>query len=107
MLTCVLVHAGLHHGSTIYNALRGRKVEEDDIHIKLMEAYPEVSGWIYAALGVVAFTLSIVATQIWDTAGTPFWLTAVAVALPAIYILPTTFLYANTGVAVCCGSFLV
>jgi len=99
MLTSVLVHAGLHHGRTIYNAVSGRKGEEDDIHQKLMEAYPEVHGWIYAALGVIAFGLSIVATQVWNT-GTPFWVTMVAVMLPAVYILPTTFLYANTGIAV-------
>ena len=103
MLTSVLVHAGLHHGRTIYNAVLGRKGEEDDIHQKLMEAYPEVPGWIYAVMGAVAFGLSIVATQVWHT-GTPFWVTIVAVMLPAIYILPTTFLYANTGIAVCCGS---
>ena len=103
MLTSVLVHAGLHHGRTICNAVLGRKGEEDDIHQKLMEAYPEVPGWIYATLGVIAFSLSIIATRVWDT-GTPFWVTMVAVMLPAIYILPTTFLYANTGIAVCCGS---
>ena len=103
MLTSVLVHAGLHHGRTIYNAVFGRKIEEDDVHQKLMEAYPGVPGWIYVALGVIAFGLSIVATQVWDT-DTPFWVTAVAVMLAAIYILPTTFLYANTGIAVCRGS---
>jgi len=106
MLTCVLVHAALHHGSTIYNGLLGRKVEEDDIHLKLMQAYPEVPGWIYAALGTVAFSLSIIATQVCKT-GTPFWVTILAVMLPAIYILPTTFLYANTGVAVCFCLFRV
>jgi len=100
MLTCVLVHAGLHHGNTIYNALTGKKGEEDDIHQKLMQAYPEVSGWIYGTLGTIAFSLSIIATQVWDT-GTPFWVTILAVMLPVIYILPAIFLYANTGVAVC------
>ena len=105
MLTSVLVHAALHHGSTIYNVLLGRQGEED-IHLKLMQAYPEVSGWIYAVLGVVAFSLSIIVSQVWDT-GTPFWVTILAVMLPAIYILPTTFLYANTGVAVCYCSFRV
>jgi len=106
MLTSVLVHAGLHHGSTIYNAVLGRKGEEDDIHQKLMEAYPEVPGWIYAALGVIALSLSIVTTRVWDT-GTPLWVTAVAVMLPVIYILPTTFLYANTGIMVCYCPFRV
>lgn len=99
MLASVLVHAVLHHGSTIYNALLRRKGEEDDIHLKLMQAYPEVPGWVYAALGVAAFSLSIIATKIWNT-GTPLWVTALAVTLPGVCILPTTFLYANTGIAV-------
>jgi len=102
IFTCVLVHAVLHHGSTIYNALLGRKEEEDDIHQKLIQAYPEVSGWIYTALSVVAFSLSIIATQAWNT-GTPFWVTILAVMLPIVYILPTIFVYANTGIIVCCG----
>jgi len=102
MLTCVLVHAGHHHGNTIYNGITGKKGEEDDIHQKLMQAYPEVPGWVYAALGTIAFSLSIIATQVWHT-GTPFWVTILAVMLPVLYILPTIFLYANTGVAVCCG----
>jgi len=102
IFTCVLVHAALHHGRTVYNALLGRKGEEDDIHQKLMQAYPEVSGWIYAALSAVAFSLSIIATLAWNT-GTPFWVTILAVTLPIIYILPAIFLYANTGITVCCG----
>jgi hypothetical protein len=100
MFTCVLVHAALHHGSTVYNALLGKKGEEDDIHQKLMQAYPEVSGWIYFALSTTTFSLSIIATQVWNT-GTPFWVTMLAVMLPIIYILPTMFLYANTGITVC------
>ena len=72
MFTCILVHVVLHHGSgTVYNALLGKKGEEDDIHQKLMEVYPEVSAWTCAALGTVAFSLSIIATQVWDN-GTRF-----------------------------------
>ena len=100
MFTCVLVHATLHLGSTIYNALLGRKGEEDDIHQKLTEVCSEVSGWTYATFDTVAFGLSIIATQVWDT-GTRFWVTMLAVTLPMTFILSTVFLYANTGVAVC------
>ena len=106
MLTSIFVHAGLYHGRAIYNAVLGRKIEEDDIHLKLMQAYPEVSGWIYAAVGTVAFSLSIIATQAWDT-DTPFWVTMLAVMVPATHILPSTLVWANTGVAVCCGFPLV
>jgi len=99
MFTSTLVHAGLHHGNAVYNACLGRKGEEEDIHAKLMQVYPEVPGWIYATLGVIAFSLSITSTQVWN-AGTPIWVTILAVVLTATYILPATFLYANTGVIV-------
>jgi hypothetical protein len=102
MLTSVFVHVALYHGSAIYKAAMGRKVEEDDIHLKLMQAYPEVSGWIYAALGTIGFSLPIIATQAWDT-GTPFWVTMAAMIVTAVHILPATIVWANAGVAVRCS----
>lgn len=101
VLTSVLVHVALYHGSAIYDALLGRKGEEDDIHLKLMQVYPEVPGWVYAVLGSVASSLPIIATQVWDS-GTPFWVTMLAVVLPATCVLPATFVYANTSVMVRC-----
>ena len=103
MLTSIFVHTALHHGRAIYNAILGRRIEEEDIHLKLMWAYPEVSGWIYAVVGTIAFSLSIVATQVWGM-GTPFWVTMLAVMVPVTHILPSALVWANTGVAVCCGS---
>jgi hypothetical protein len=43
--TCAIVHTALHHGPKIYRGLKGADVEEDDIHAKLMRAYPEVPMW--------------------------------------------------------------
>jgi hypothetical protein len=43
--TCAIVHTALHYGPSIYRGLRGADVEEDDVHAKLMRAYPEVPMW--------------------------------------------------------------
>jgi hypothetical protein len=45
LATCAIVHTMLHHGPKIIKALKGDDVEEDDIHAKLMRAYPEVPMW--------------------------------------------------------------
>ena len=58
--TALLVHTILFHGRTIYNAIKGVKVEEDDVHAKLMRAYPEVPGSWYASIGLVFFVVAIV-----------------------------------------------
>jgi hypothetical protein len=45
LTTAAVVHTILHQGERIYNTLRSRKVEDDDIHMKLMRQYPEVPDW--------------------------------------------------------------
>jgi hypothetical protein len=45
LTTAAVVHTILHQGERIYNTLRSRKVENDDIHMKLMRQYPEVPDW--------------------------------------------------------------
>lgn len=51
LLTWVSAHVALHRESLIHNALLGRESEGNDIHQKLVRAYQEVSGWVYAAFG--------------------------------------------------------
>jgi hypothetical protein len=45
LTTAAIVHTILHQGERIYNTLRSRKTEADDIHMKLMRQYPEVPDW--------------------------------------------------------------
>jgi hypothetical protein len=51
LTTAAVVHTILHQGERIYNTLRSRKVEDDDIHMKLMRQYPEVPDWYVARRG--------------------------------------------------------
>jgi hypothetical protein len=62
--SAVLVHAGLYYGPAMINAFKNINIEKDDIHAKLMRAYPEVPNWWYASLFVVTFALTVVANEV-------------------------------------------
>ncbi len=94
--TCVLTHTVLYHGQSLINGVKKMRVEQDDIHAKLMRNYPEVPDWWYALSFVVFFCLAVVAVEVWNT-DVPVWSLLLAVLLPIIYILPSGFIYAMTG----------
>ncbi|TFK45067.1 oligopeptide transporter [Crucibulum laeve] len=94
--TCVIVHTLLYHGRTLLNGIKRIRVEQDDIHAKLMRNYPEVPDWWYAIAFCVFFSLAVVAVEVWDTS-VPVWSLLLAIMLPVIYILPSGFIYAMTG----------
>ncbi|KAH6910295.1 OPT oligopeptide transporter protein-domain-containing protein [Coprinopsis sp. MPI-PUGE-AT-0042] len=94
--TCVIVHTLLYHGHTLLNGFKKIRVENDDIHAKLMRNYPEVPDWWYLCAFAVFFAVAIVAVEVWDTS-VPVWALLLSVALPVIYILPSGFIYAMTG----------
>ena len=113
--TCVIVHTLLYHGHTLLNGFKKIRVENDDIHAKLMRNYPEVPDWWYLCSFGVFFALAVVAVevrpflpssvvkdaeksclQIWDTS-VPVWALLLSVALTVLYILPSGFIYAMTG----------
>jgi hypothetical protein len=62
--TCVIVHTLLYHGRTLLNGFKRIRVEDDDIHLKLMRNYPEVPDWWYGTVFVVFFSLAIVAVEV-------------------------------------------
>ncbi|KAF8504583.1 oligopeptide transporter [Russula emetica] len=97
--TCVIVHALLYHGRTLLNGFKRIRLEEDDIHLKLMQNYPEVPDWWYGSVFVFFFCLAIVAAEVWDT-GMPVWALGLSVLLPIIYVLPSGFIYAMSGQAI-------
>ncbi|KAF8879185.1 oligopeptide transporter [Mucidula mucida] len=83
--TCVLTHTVLYHGQSLINGVKKMRVEQDDIHAKLMRNYPEVPDWWYALSFVVFFCLAVVAVEVWNT-DVPVW----SLLLPG-------FIYAMTG----------
>lgn len=57
--TAAIVHTIIYHGKDIVNQIRKIKIEEDDIHAKLMRHYPEVPDWWYWSYLVLFTGLSI------------------------------------------------
>jgi hypothetical protein len=94
--TCIITHTILYHGRTLWNAVRSIDPEEEDIHAKLMRAYPEVPKSWYWAILVFFFLIAVVAVERWPT-GVPVYSLILAVALPALYVLPGGLIYAVTG----------
>lgn len=59
LLVGLLVNTLLLHGKEVWERFRRRPTSEDvDVHVELMQEYPEVPDWAYLALLLVAFGLS-------------------------------------------------
>ncbi|KZT06325.1 OPT oligopeptide transporter [Laetiporus sulphureus 93-53] len=93
---CVIVHTALFHGKTIWQGIKRVSTEKDDIHAKLMKAYPEVPDWWYAVVFVTFFALAIVAAEVWHT-GAPVWFLILAAIIPVVYIIPSGYVYSISG----------
>jgi hypothetical protein len=95
MATALLTHTVLYHGKSLLEGFKRARVEEDDIHAKLMRHYPEVpDGW-YATLAATFFIVGVIAIEVYPTK-MPVYALALSVLLPAIYMLPCGFVYAVT-----------
>lgn len=69
------MHTLLYYGPAVWQGVRRIPIEKDDIHAKLMRAYPEVPDWWYAAVFVIFFSLAIVASEVSRSHSTfPFFL---------------------------------
>jgi len=94
--TCIITHTALYHWRTLWNAMRSIDPEDEDIHAKLMKVYPEVPKWWYWGILVFFFLMGVVAVERWPT-GVPVYSLIVAVAVPAIYVIPGGLIFAVTG----------
>ncbi|KAI0685810.1 OPT oligopeptide transporter [Cerioporus squamosus] len=94
--SAMIVHTVLYHGRTVIHGLTQTRIEKDDIHAKLMRAYPEVPDWWYLLTFVACFSLAIVTAEVWHTE-IPVWALLLAIALPVVYMVPSGYVYALTG----------
>ncbi|KAF7727693.1 hypothetical protein EC973_007249 [Apophysomyces ossiformis] len=94
-LGAIISHTILYNGKEIWRRFKNARQESDDIHARLMDAYPEVPDWWYAALFVVALALSFVTITLWPS-DMPWWALIVAVVLAFIWLLPIGIVTAIT-----------
>ena len=62
--SAMIVHTLLYHGRTVLRGFLQTRIEKDDIHAKLMRAYPEVPDWWYLATFAACFALAIVTAEV-------------------------------------------
>lgn len=72
LTTSVIVQTILYEGPAILAAVRGTKVEDDDIHAKLIRHYPEVPSYYYLGVFLVGISMLIGAIQVGESPS-PSW----------------------------------
>ncbi|KAF9580759.1 hypothetical protein BGW38_002460 [Lunasporangiospora selenospora] len=98
VLGAIVSHALLYHGKDIWQRIRNVK-NDDDIHVRLMENYPECPDWWYAVTFIVACALSILTVELYPSSDMTWWHVLVAMGLAAIWTLPIGILTAITSQA--------
>ncbi|KAF6766105.1 glutathione transporter [Ephemerocybe angulata] len=91
----VFVHTFLWFRKDIVRRFRNTLKDERDVHSRLMQYYPEVPSWWYAAVGVVSLVFLIVAIEVYQEQ-LPIWALFLALALASFLSLPLAMLQAIT-----------
>ncbi|KAG0267865.1 hypothetical protein DFQ27_008045 [Actinomortierella ambigua] len=94
-LASLITHTILYHRHKIAAQWRASRSESEDIHHKLMQAYPEVPDWWYGIIFVVMTVVSIITCEVWDYK-LPWWGCLLAVAMSVIFALPVGLVQAVT-----------
>ncbi|KAF9993309.1 hypothetical protein BGZ79_002047 [Entomortierella chlamydospora] len=94
-LTSMLTHTWLYHRHKLVAQWKQSRDHSEDIHHKLMQAYPEVPDWWYAAIFLSMTIVAIITCEVWDYK-LPWWGVLLAVALCCIFVLPVGLIQALT-----------
>ncbi|RKO91921.1 OPT oligopeptide transporter protein-domain-containing protein [Blyttiomyces helicus] len=87
-VTAVLVHIGLFHGKQVLDGFRASRVEDEDVHIKMMRKYPEVPHTWYLATLIIFFAVSVVMVEHYTDYQIRWWGIVFAMLTVAIFIIP-------------------
>ncbi|KAG0367576.1 hypothetical protein BGZ54_003658 [Gamsiella multidivaricata] len=93
-LMATVVHVILYNGQEMVARWRSARTENEDIHSRLMRAYPEVPDWWYLILFVLSLGLSLVTCIIWEYM--PWWAVLLAMAIAIFFVLPVGIVQAVT-----------
>ncbi|KAF8928404.1 hypothetical protein BGZ47_001656 [Haplosporangium gracile] len=93
-LTATIVHVILYNGKELVQRWKSARLENEDIHSRLMRVYPEVPDWWYASLFVISLGLSFVACIVYNYM--PWWAVFLAMAIAIFFVLPVGIVQAVT-----------
>ncbi|KAF9177149.1 hypothetical protein BGZ50_009080 [Haplosporangium sp. Z 11] len=94
-LSSMVTHTWLYHRHKLVSQWKQSREHTEDIHHKLMQAYPEVPDWWYGALFVIMTVIAIITCEVWDYK-LPWWGVLLAVAISAFFALPVGLIQAIT-----------
>ncbi|KAG6556602.1 hypothetical protein Mapa_001543 [Marchantia paleacea] len=97
-LTATISHVFLFHGKDIWYQMRAAlRPKQEDVHTRLMRAYPEVPHWWFHGLLVLFIILSIAACEVFnDQLQLPWWGVLFACAIAIAFTLPIGVIAATT-----------
>lgn len=94
-IATLIVYTYLEHGTQIGQRFRGMKVEEPDIHMKMMRKYTEVPNWWYAIVFIAMIALSLATILVYETNLT-WWAFLLAIFISTAFSLPIGIIQAIT-----------
>ena len=98
-IAAAISHVALWYGKSIRKQFRdafSQKDTENDIHNRLMRAYPEVPEWCYVVF-LAAMVLVQVAVSVWTPFVMPIWSVFLCLAIALFFLLPIGIITAVTG----------
>ncbi|RKP26649.1 OPT oligopeptide transporter protein-domain-containing protein [Syncephalis pseudoplumigaleata] len=87
IITSTLTHVFLYYRHSIYRQFKASRKEKEDIHTRLMRAYPDVPISWYVGIFVVMLVAAIVVCEVYPI-GLPWWGLLVALLVSAVLVLP-------------------
>ncbi|KAF9950768.1 hypothetical protein BGZ70_001236 [Mortierella alpina] len=93
-LSATVVHVVLYNGREMLDRWKSARQQTEDVHSRLMRAYPEVPTWWYLSLFIVTFTLSMVTCVVWGYM--PWWAVLLAFGIAIFFVLPVGIVQAVT-----------
>ncbi|KAF9081023.1 hypothetical protein BGX29_004793, partial [Mortierella sp. GBA35] len=94
-LSSMMTHTWLYHRHKLVAQWKQSRTQAEDIHHKLMQAYPEVPDWWYGALFITMTAIAVITCEVWSYK-LPWWGVLLAIALAAIFSLPVGLIQAIT-----------
>ncbi|KAG0048797.1 hypothetical protein BGZ83_006304 [Gryganskiella cystojenkinii] len=94
-LSSMITHTWLYHRHKLVAQWKQSRDHSEDIHHKLMQAYPEVPDWWYASLFVVMTVVAVIVCEVWDYK-LPWWGVLLAIFIAAFFSLPVGLIQAIT-----------
>jgi OPT family oligopeptide transporter len=98
-ITAAVSHVILWYGKTVLKQFREalqQKDGENDIHNRLMKAYPDVPDWAFVAFLAIMTGVHI-CVSIWTPFTMPIWSVFLCIGLTIFFLLPIGIILAVTG----------